>query len=126
MNFIDFEEVEIFHAKIIEKTGGSKGIRDRGLIESALNKPFQTFDGKDLYNSILDKISAITFSLISNHGFIDGNKRIGVAVMIFLLRINNIEIKYSQKDLVELGLGVASGKIKESGIYEWIEGRIGR
>jgi death on curing protein len=124
MNFIDFEEVEIFHTKTIEKTGGSKGIRDIGLIESALNKPFQTFDGKDLYNSVVDKISAITFSLISNHGFIDGNKRIGVAVMLFLLRVNNIEIKYSQKDLVDLGLGVASGKIKESGINEWIEGRI--
>lgn len=121
MRFLDLEELKIFHNRIIERTGGSKGIRDEGLLESALNKPFQTFDGEDLYKTLVDKISAVTFSLISNHGFVDGNKRIGVSVMLFLLRLNKIEIKYLQTDLVGLGLGVASGKLNEKNIKEWIE-----
>lgn len=91
------------------------------MLESALNKPFQTFDGEDLYKTLVDKTSAVTFSLISNHGFVDGNKRIGVSVMLFLLKLNKIELKYSQSDLVELGLGVASGKLNEINIKEWIE-----
>lgn len=118
--FLNFEELEIFHNKIIDKTGGSKGIRDNGLLESALNKPFQTFDGVDLYESAVDKISAITFSLISNHGCVDGNKRIGIATMLFLLRINNIKIKYSQDELVKLGLGVASSEFSEIDVKKWI------
>lgn len=72
------------------------------MIESAINKPFQTFDGKDLYDSIDEKVAAVTFSLIKNHGFIDGNKRIGVSVMLFLLKLNNIEIKYTQQDWIKL------------------------
>lgn len=124
MRFLDFEELEIFHNRIIEKTGGSKGTRDKGLLESALNKPFQTFDGEDLYRTLVDKISAVTFSLISNHGFVDGNKRIGVSVMLFLLKTNNIELQYAQSDLVELGLGVASGKLNEINIKEWIESKM--
>lgn len=123
MKFIDFEELEFFHNRIIEKTGGSKGIRDKDLLESAINKPFQTFDGEDLYKDIFDKISAITFSLINNHGFIDGNKRIGVSVMLLLLKLNDIEIKYTQQDLIEFGLGVATGKYNEEFIKEWIENK---
>jgi len=69
MKFINLEELEFFHNRIIERTGGSKGIRDKDLLKSAINKPFQTFGGEDLYKDLLDKISAITFSLINNHGF---------------------------------------------------------
>lgn len=90
------------------------------MVESAIKKPLQTFDGKDLYESNIDKIVTVTYSLISNHAFIDGNKRIGVAVMIYLLRLNNISIDYTQKDLIELVLGVASGKLVEQDIAKWI------
>lgn len=124
MKSIDFEELEVFHSKIIKKTGGINGIRDKALLESAINKHFQTFDGQYLYKSIFDKIGAITFSLINNHGFVDGNKRIGVSVMLLLLRLNDIEIKYTQLELIELGLGVASGKFDESYIKEWIERKL--
>ena len=95
MRFLRIENVIIFHQKIMKRTGGSAGIRDRGLIESALNRAFMTYDGKDLYPSIIEKISVIGHSLISNHGFVDGNKRIGVAVLLIMLKMNNIEVCYN-------------------------------
>jgi len=86
IKFLSVENVIIFHEKIIKETGGSYGIRDRGLIESALNRAFMTYDGKDLYSDNIEKISVIAHSLICNHGFVDGNKRIGVAVMVIMLK----------------------------------------
>jgi len=121
MKFLSIENVILFHQKIIEETGGSAGIRDRGLIESALNRGFMTYDGKDLYPSIIEKISAIAHSLISNHGFIDGNKRIGVAVMLIMLKMNNVKVRYAQKELIELGLKTAEGFMREKDILTWIK-----
>ena len=121
MEMIALEEIIIFHEKIIEKTGGSQGIRDIGLIESAINRPFQTYDGIELYPEIESKISAITYSLINNHGFVDGNKRIGVSVMLLLLRLNDIKIEYKQEELVDLGIKIAENKYKEEDIKKWIE-----
>lgn len=121
MEMIALEEIIIFHEKIIEKTGGSQGVRDIGLIESAINRPFQTYDGIELYPEIESKISAITYSLINNHGFVDGNKRIGVSVMLLLLRLNDIKIEYKQEELVDLGIKIAENKYKEEDIKKWIE-----
>lgn len=121
MEMIALEEIIIFHEKIIEKTGGSQGIRDIGLIESAINRPFQTYDGIELYPEIESKISAITYSLINNHGFVDGNKRIGVSVMLLLLKLNDIKIEYKQEELVDLGIKIAENKYKEEDIKKWIE-----
>jgi death-on-curing protein len=89
------------------KPGGSAGIRDLGLSESALNRAFASYDGIDLYPSIIDKISAITHSLVGNYAFIDGNKRIGMSVMILLLKINNVNVHCTQKELIDLGLKTA-------------------
>src|SRR4051794_4516999 len=100
MRFLTIENIILFQEKIIKESGGSAGIRDRGLIESALNRAFMTYDGKDLYPSIIEKISVIVYSLISNHGFVDGNKRIGVAAMVILLKMNNIKMYYTQKELI--------------------------
>ena len=120
MKTISLEELLVFHRKIIEKTGGSKGIRDLNLIESALNRAFVTFESKDLYKDIIDKIAAITYGLIQNHGFVDGNKRIGIAVLLFLLKLNELKIRYSQKELIKLGLGIADGLITEENLRNWI------
>ncbi|MCR4437381.1 MAG: type II toxin-antitoxin system death-on-curing family toxin [Eubacteriales bacterium] len=120
MKTINLEEVLLFHKRIVQATGGSEGIRDLGLIEGSLNRAFQTFEGHDLYKDTEDKIAAITYSLIKNHGFVDGNKRIGIAVMLLLLQLNNIRIQYTQKELIELGLGIADGSIDEKGIKRWI------
>jgi death on curing protein len=117
---ITLEQLFVFHEKIIISSGGSNGVRDRSLLESAINKANQTFDGQDLYDGSGRKISVISYSLIKNHGFVDGNKRIGVAVMLLLLRLNGINIKYTQEELVEIGLRTAEGKINEEDIERWI------
>lgn len=114
------EQVKRFHNKLISKSGGRAGIRNEGLIDSAINRGMSTFDGEYLYTSDITKISAITHSLISNHGFIDGNKRIGVSVMMLLLKMNNIIIKYTQNELIELGLGGASSELGYEDIESWI------
>lgn len=121
MELIEIDNIILFHKKIVSSTGGSDGIRDIGLIESALNRGLMTFDGKELFDSTEMKISVISHGLIRNHGFLDGNKRIGIAVMVLLLKINNIRIKYFQQELIDLGLGVAEGKLNENDIFTWIE-----
>ncbi|QDH20373.1 type II toxin-antitoxin system death-on-curing family toxin [Saccharibacillus brassicae] len=120
MKMITVDQLLIYHQKIIKATGGANGIRDQGLLESVLGKVEQTFDGKELYPGLTRKIAVVAFSLIKNHGFVDGNKRIGVAVMLLLLRLNGYSIRYSQDELVQLGLGTAEGKLNEKDIEEWI------
>lgn len=121
MKTLSINELIVLHDKIIKKTGGSSGIRDIGLLESALNKAFQTFDGEDLYPDILDKISTFVYSTINNHPMIDGNKRLGVMVLWMLLNMNKINIEYSQKEFIELGLGIADGQVNENDITLWIQ-----
>jgi death on curing protein len=121
MKNLSLDQILQFHTKILKATGGSDGVRDLGLIESALRNAEVTFDGQELYEGNIKKISIITFALIKNHGFIDGNKRIGVATMLLLLRLNSISVKYEQQELVELGLKTAEGKFREENIQQWIE-----
>ncbi|GGH68108.1 type II toxin-antitoxin system death-on-curing family toxin [Saccharibacillus endophyticus] len=120
MKSITIDQLLVYHQKIMKVTGGADGVRDQGLLESALGKAEQTFDGEELYPGLTRKVSVVTFSLIKNHGFVDGNKRIGVAVMLLLLRLNGYSIRYSQDELVQLGLGTAEGKLNEKDIEEWI------
>jgi death-on-curing protein len=120
MKVIDVEDVVILHRKLVERFGGSLGVRDLGLIEAALLRASATFDGKDLYPMIDDKVAAITHSLVKNHGFVDGNKRVGTAVMLLLLDINGIKIECTDTELIALGLGVADGSWDEARIKNWI------
>ncbi|MHA0858089.1 type II toxin-antitoxin system death-on-curing family toxin [Paenibacillus sp. CMAA1364] len=121
MKNITSEQLVIFHGKIVKSTGGADGVRDRGLLESALNKSEATFDGRDLYEGLYRKIAVTGYALIKNHGFIDGNKRIGVAtLLLLLLRLNNIEVRYEQSELVDLGLRSAEGIYNEEDIEQWI------
>ena len=124
MKNLELRQVLIFHEKITKATGGSSGVKDIGLIESAINRGLASFAGEDLYETTIMKISAITHSLILNHGFIDGNKRIGVSVMLLLLKMNDFEISYTQNELIDFGLKVASGDLNEIEIEEWIEKRL--
>lgn len=121
MKTISCEQVLKFHSKLIARTGGIDGVRNLGLIQSALERHRQTFDGKDLYNSVVEKIAVTTVSLVCNHGFVDGNKRIGISMMLLLLKYNEFEIIYTQEELITLGLELASGIIRESEVIEWIE-----
>ncbi len=120
MNTLTLDQLILFHEKIVAKTGGSAGVRDVGLIESALRKAEATFGGQDLYETDIQKISVIAYSLIKNHGFVDGNKRIGVAIMLLLLKMNMITISYTQQELVDLGLKVADGTYNEVDVENWI------
>ncbi|HWJ78893.1 MAG TPA: type II toxin-antitoxin system death-on-curing family toxin [Niallia sp.] len=121
MKTLNIEQILHFHTKIIAATGGSDGTSDRGMIESAIGKAFVTFDGQDLYPDVYKKIAVTTYALIKNHGFVDGNKRIGIASMILLLKLNEIRIEYTQKELVDLGIGIAEGKLTEVDIELWIK-----
>lgn len=115
------EQVISVHSSLISATGGSDGLRDGNLLESALNAPFQTFDGADLYPALLQKAARLGYSLVLNHPFIDGNKRIGVHVMLVFLALNGVELNYAQNELIALGLGLASGKINCDDLIKWLK-----
>lgn len=114
------DKVKLLYKLMVEATGGSFGIRDENLLNSALNGIFQTFDGKELYPTKEEKGARLGYSLISNHAFVDGNKRIGVYVMLTFLEVNGIRIECTDNELIELGLGVAAGDIKYEEILDWI------
>jgi len=101
------------HEKVIKRTGGSPGIRDEALLDWALMSPFQTYDGVELFPSTGAKIARITYSLIRNHPFNDGNKRIGTYVMMVLLDLNQIEIDIDDYEIINIGRGIASGSIND-------------
>ncbi|MGB4505106.1 MAG: type II toxin-antitoxin system death-on-curing family toxin [Syntrophaceticus sp.] len=98
INVTQKEDVFLPNSLLIQETGGRKGVRDDGLLDSALNAPFQTFGGEDMYKSIQAKAAKLAFSLINNHPFIDGNKRIGTLAMLAFLEINGVEIKCTDDD----------------------------
>ncbi|MCM1299707.1 MAG: type II toxin-antitoxin system death-on-curing family toxin [Firmicutes bacterium] len=114
------QQVISVHEMMIKATGGSSGVRDIGLLCSALNAPFQSFEGKEMYPSLLSKAAALCRSIISNHPFVDGNKRIGIHVMLIFLELNGIQSEYTQKELIDLGLGVASGDFNVNDILNWL------
>lgn len=108
------------HSLLIQEIGGSEGIRDDGLLDSALNAPFQTFDGEDAYKTVQAKAAKLAFFLINNHPFVDGNKRIGTLAMLVFLEINGIEVKCTDDELIELGLGLADGTVNNEDLLGWI------
>ena len=118
---LDVEQVIHLHEKIIKRTGGKDGLRGKGILESALFHAYATFDGEDLYPTIEEKAARQMFALISNHPFMDGNKRIGVFIMLIFLEMNQIKLKYTQEELIKLVLDTASGKIDANDILTWIE-----
>ncbi len=110
----------MLHSQLIESTGGCKGIRDYGLLDSALESPFQFFDGEELYPSIQSKAARLCYGLVKNHAMIDGNKRIGAHAMLVFLAVNGYELKYTQKELSDIILDVAAGKKEYEDILFWI------
>lgn len=121
MILLTVEEIIALHAKLISKTGGSEGIRDRGLLESAVNSIYSGFGDTELYPSVEEKAARLAYGLISNHSFIDGNKRIGVMAMLITLRLNSVTIKYCQSGLIDLALSVASGQKSYDDILHWLK-----
>ncbi len=114
------DKIKLLHQIMAEATGGSVGVRDETLLESALESCFATFDGVELYPTKEDKAAKLGFSLVSNHAFIDGNKRIGVYVMLSFLEINGIKIVASNEEIVEIGLSLASSQMSCEELKAWI------
>ena len=108
------------HQSLVEITGGAVGIRDDGMLDSALNTPFQVFDDIALFPGIIQKAARLGFGLIKNHPFIDGNKRIGAHTMLVFLELNGIHLSYSQEELYTIILGVASGKNTYEDLLQWL------
>ncbi|SHF09644.1 type II toxin-antitoxin system death-on-curing family toxin [Caloramator proteoclasticus] len=120
MKYIGIPFILKMYQKMIEKTGGTYGLRSIELLESAIENSKMTFEGVELYPSIEEKCANICFSIINNHPFIDGNKRMGIYIMLVLLEYNNVHIKYTQEELVKLGLDIACGNFNSRDILNWI------
>ena len=114
------EKVLLLHELLTAETGGDPNIRDFDLLDSALESAFQTFDGAELYPTKEEKGARIGYALISNHAFVDGNKRIGMYVLLTFLEVNGIRIHPTVDDVVRVGLAVASGEMKYDELLEWI------
>lgn len=124
MKIISKKQLLMLHSELISQTGGAGGIRDEGLLESAVSAPFQSFGGKELYPSLLEKAARLGFGLIKNHPFLDGNKRIGAHAMIVFLDINHIELDYDDKDLIDTILRIADGSLDDKDLLSWLQSHI--
>ena len=114
------EKVLRLHQIMAEATGGSVGVRDEGLLDSALEGAFAGFGDQELYPTKEEKGAMLGYTLISNHAFVDGNKRIGVYIMLSFLEMNGIRLQCTDDELVHIGLSVASGKMKYEELLEWV------
>lgn len=121
MKILTKRQILLLHTALIGQSGGSDGIRDAGLLDSAIHAPFQTFADQELYPSLLEKAARLGFGLICNHPFVDGNKRIGTHAMLVFLDINQISLNYEDKDLIETILAVASGTLDYNGLLSWLQ-----
>ena len=121
MKRLTLEQVLAFHEKMIKSTGGSAGLRNKSLLDSAISNAYATFEGNDLYQSVEEKCANICYNVVKSHPFIDGNKRMGVYIMLILLEYSGIKLLFKQSELVEFGLGIAEGKLNQSEIVDWIQ-----
>ncbi len=121
MRFLSLGDILELYRRIVEETGGATGIRDLNGLRSAMAQPRMTFEGKDLYPSVAAKAAALGFSLIRNHPFIDGNKRVGHAAMELFLLLNGHEIEAPVNEQETVILGVASGDIDREEFLNWLE-----
>jgi death-on-curing protein len=124
IRYLTLIEVVELHRQIMEQSGGALGIRDRGALESALAQPRMTFGGEDLYPTLVDKAAAIGFSLVMNHPFIDGNKRIGHAAMEVFLVMNGYEIDADVDEQEVIILSLASGELEREAFTQWLKNHV--
>ncbi len=120
MKYLTAEQILFIHARVVAETGGSGGIRDLNMLLSALGRPRASFDGKDLYPDLFAKAAALMESLINNHPFIDGNKRVGIAAAALFLRINGQQLQVSNAELERFTLKVAQSRRSLEEIAEWL------
>lgn len=114
------KQIIMLHSQLIAETGGTDGIRDEGLLDSALSAPFQSFADTEVYPSIQQKAARLGYGLVKNHVFVDGNKRIGTHAMLVFLELNKINLIYMQDELSDTFLKIAAGEITQDDLLEWI------
>ena len=124
IQYLSLSQILFLHKRLIEQSGGTSGIRDQNALESALAQPKMTFEGKELYSTLAEKAAALCYSLISNHPFVDGNKRIGHAVMEVFLVMNGYEIAAAIDEQEEIILKLASSKMERSDFIDWLKDKI--
>ena len=120
MKILTKRQILLLHEKLVNETGGTQGLRDEGMLESALASPFQEFQSFSPYPTIQQKAARLGYGLVMNHPFVDGNKRIGAHAMLTLLAINGIELGYAQEELSEVILDLAAGSRKYEDLLRWI------
>lgn len=124
MKVLSKRQILMLHSMVIKQSGGMDGLRDEGLLDSAISTPLQTFGGRELYPTILEKAARLGYGLIHNHPFVDGNKRIGTHAMLVFLDINSISLSYEDDDLISVILSVASGDKDDKALLEWLKAHI--
>ena len=124
MRYLALTEVLDLHRRVMEQSGGATGVRDLGLLEAAIAQPRQAFDGVDLYPTLAAKAAALGFSIIQNHPFIDGNKRVGHAALEVMLLLNGTELHATVDEGEETILAVASGQADRTVLTRWVEAHI--
>lgn len=124
MKILTKQQILMLHNDLITQSGGSGGIRDEGLLDSAINTPFQSFGGTDLYPTLLQKAARLGYGLIKNHPFVDGNKRIGTHAMLVFLDINKVVLTYKDDDLINTILEVTAGNADEKHLLLWLQNHI--
>ena len=121
MIWTSVEQIIMIHSKIIAKTGGLDGVRDMNGLESAFAAPMQTFDGKELFKTDLEKIARLGYGLAANHAFVDGNKRIGAMMTQLLLKWNRYSLSLNPGELSDMFISIADGKSSEKDLLQWIK-----
>jgi death-on-curing protein len=119
--WLNLGEVSFLHAAGLQAFGGTEGLRDRGLLESAIAEPFATFAQQELYSSLWDKVAALGRSLICNHPFVDGNKRVGFAAMSVVLKRNGYDLVCTADEGETMVLNVATSAINRHDLAAWLE-----
>ncbi len=120
MKRLSKRQILLLHDQLLAQTGGAPGLRDEGLLESALNAPFQGFEDTDTYPSLPQKAARLCYGLVKNHPFVDGNKRIGAHAMLVFLAVNGVELAYTQAELSAVILAVAAGEQSCEDLLRWL------
>jgi death-on-curing protein len=116
--------VDRLHSLSLQYYGGATGIREEGMLESAIARPYQTFDGEELYPTAIEKAAAIAESIILNHPYVDGNKRTGFLAMFAMLELHGIELAAAEEEAYEKMISVSTGQLRFEGLVEWLKANV--
>ena len=118
---IDNDKVLLLHQRLIEETVGEPNLRDINLLDSSIKSVYQTFDGEELYKTKEEKAARLGYTLVSNHAFVDGNKRIGVYVMLTFLEANGVKVNFTNQEIIDIGFRIAKSEMSYEELLDEIK-----